>query len=148
MRIAVINGPNLNKLGSRDTYTYGRETLAETNAKLQKAFPDVELNFFQSNSEGEIIDTIQSANADQSTVGIVINPGAYAHYSYAIADAMADCTLPVVEVHISNIHAREDFRAKTVTGASAAAIISGCGRMGYQLAITYILSIDNGSLPL
>lgn len=140
MRIAIINGPNLNKLGSRDPEIYGSETLEQTNIKLRNAFPAVELQFFQSNSEGEIIDFIQHADSDPDTMGIVINPGAYAHYSYAIADAIADCEIPVVEVHISNIHARENFRSKSVTGASADAVITGCGRKGYELAVNYILS--------
>lgn len=140
MRIAIINGPNLNKLGSRDPEIYGSETLEQTNTKLLNAFPAVELQFFQSNSEGEIIDFIQHADSEPDTMGIVINPGAYAHYSYAIADAIADCEIPVVEVHISNIHARESFRAQSVTGASADAVITGCGRKGYELAVNYILS--------
>lgn len=140
MRIAIINGPNLNKLGSRDPEIYGSETLEQTNTKLLNAFPAVELQFFQSNSEGEIIDFIQHADSEPDTMGIVINPGAYAHYSYAIADAIADCEIPVVEVHISNIHARENFRSKSVTGASADAVITGCGRKGYELAVNYILS--------
>lgn len=140
MRIAIINGPNLNKLGSRDPEIYGSETMEQTNIKLRNAFPDVELQFFQSNSEGEIIDFIQHADSEPDTMGIVINPGAYAHYSYTIADAIADCEIPVVEVHISNIHARESFRAHSVTGASADAVITGCGRKGYELAVNYILS--------
>ena len=142
MKITIINGPNLNKLGTRDPEIYGSETLEQTNTKLQNAFPDVELEFFQSNSEGKIIDRIQQAGEDLNTMGIVINPGAYTHYSYAIADAITDCDIPVVEVHISNIHARESFRAKSVTGASADAVITGCDRQGYHLAVSYLLSLD------
>lgn len=138
MKIAIINGPNLNLLGVRDTDIYGCDTFDKTLGEIRARFPEDEILFFQSNSEGEIIDYIQKASCSMDVQGIVINPGAYAHYSYAIADAVADCPAPVVEVHISNIHAREEFRAKSVTARHAEAIISGCGRKGYTLAIEYI----------
>lgn len=157
MRILIINGPNLNLLGMRRPEIYGRETFGETLAKLRKRFGKVTLEYFQSNSEGEIINRIQQAafcpdnedngktNATEGeenrVTGIVINPGAYAHYSHAIADAIEACPLPVAEVHISNIFAREEFRTQTVTGRCADAVIAGCGRNGYALAIEHILDM-------
>lgn len=138
MKIAIINGPNLNLLGVRDTDIYGCDTFDKTLDDIHNRFPEDEILFFQSNSEGEIIDYIQKVSRSTDVQGIVINPGAYAHYSYAIADAVADSPVPVVEVHISNIHARDEFRAKSVTARHAAAIISGCGRKGYTLAIEYL----------
>ena len=141
MKVAIINGPNLNILGRRDTTTYGDETFDQTLANIKDHFPSDELIYFQSNSEGEIIDFIQKACFELKVDGIVINPGAYTHYSYAIADAIADAPSPVVEVHISNIHAREDFRSKSVTARYASAVIAGCGRMGYRLAIDYLKTV-------
>lgn len=138
MTITIINGPNLNLLGRRKPEIYGSEEFSETLRKIRDKFPDIDIRYFQSNSEGEIIDLIQRENADLSVLGIVLNPGAYAHYSYAIADAVADSAIPVVEVHISNIHAREAFRATSVTARAAAAVITGCGRKGYEMAIDYI----------
>ena len=140
MIITIINGPNLNMLGKRDPEIYGSETFDDTLRALRASRPDVEIRYFQSNSEGEIIDVIQRESHDPKVIGIVMNPGAYAHYSYAIADAVADSPLPVVEVHISNIHAREAFRSTSVTARSATAVIAGCGRKGYQLALDFILN--------
>lgn len=141
MKIAIINGPNLNRLGKRNPDIYGPQSLDETLNNICQSFKSIEFDCFQSNSEGEIIDKIQQLSDDPLCGGIVINPGAYAHYSYAIADAIRDTQLPVVEVHISNIHARESFRAHSVTAAAANAIISGCGRNGYALAVSQILLI-------
>lgn len=138
MTITIINGPNLNFLGRRNPEIYGAEPFADTLARLREKFPDVEIRYFQSNSEGEIIDLIQRENIDLSVGGIVLNPGAYAHYSLAIADAVADSAIPVVEVHISNIHAREQFRAVSVTARAARALIAGCGRKGYAMAIDFL----------
>lgn len=144
MNIYVINGPNLDRLGNRDTRIYGPESLQDLQDILTKAFPKVNLIFFQSNSEGDIIDKIHEA-ADGATAGIVINPGAYAHYSYAIADALEEVMdyIPAVEVHISNIHAREQFRHTTVTGANTMGIISGLGLFGYKYAIQFIIDFLN-----
>ncbi len=141
MTLAIINGPNLNMLGRRDPAIYGSETLEDTLNALRAEFPDINFTDFQSNSEGEIIDAIQSANQMPDIRGIVINPGAYAHYSYAIADAVADSAVPVVEVHISNIHARESFRSVSVTARAAKAVITGCGRRGYAMAAAYLTSL-------
>lgn len=138
-KIAIINGPNLNRLGKRNPEIYGAETFEETFKKMQTNFTDIELVYFQSNSEGAIIDAIQQFSDSPDIKGIVINPGAYAHYSYAIADAVEDTPLPVVEVHISDIHAREDFRRHSVTSRGAIAMISGKGREGYSLAVLAVL---------
>lgn len=138
MNIAIINGPNLNLLGRRNPEIYGAETFDDTLDALQGEFPDVSFEYFQSNSEGEIIDILHAYGFDGETSGIIINPGAYAHYSLAIADAIEAIETPVVEVHISNIHAREEFRHNSVTARAADAVIAGCGRRGYALAASYL----------
>lgn len=135
LKIGIINGPNLNMLGKRDQNIYGNLTLEEMNQKI-KSFAkkeDVEVTIKQSNSEGEIIDSIQQFSSQMD--GIVINPAAYAHYSYAIADALKDCTIPIIEVHLSNIFSREDFRKKSVTASACVEQIAGFGYQSYVLAI-------------
>lgn len=139
MAITIINGPNLNILGHRAPDIYGQESFQDTLRKIREHFPDTEVRHFQSNSEGGIIDIIQRESSDADVSGIVLNPGAYAHYSFAIADAVADSKVPVVEVHISNIHAREEFRATSVTARAAQGVITGCGRAGYELAIQFLI---------
>ena len=139
MKIAIINGPNLNLLGIRHPEIYGTETLADTLAQVRRAFPEVEIVDFQSNSEGKLIDALHEYGFDPEVRGIVVNPGAYAHYSLALADAIDAIPAPVIEVHISNIHAREEFRHTTVTARAARAVIAGCGRMGYRLAVEALL---------
>ncbi len=142
MTITIINGPNLNLLGRRNPGIYGSETFEDYHARIRESFPEIDIRYFQSNSEGEIISLIQRESTDLSVAGIVLNPGAYAHYSYAIADAVADSAIPVVEVHISNIHAREEFRAHSVTARAARAVIAGCGRKGYAMAIDFIKKME------
>ena len=137
--IVIINGPNLNLLGSREPEIYGSQSLDDFFTELKAEFRDEEIVCFQSNSEGEIIDEIQRYGFDEPCKGIVLNPGGYSHYSVAIADAVAAVPVPVVEVHVSNIHAREDFLATTVTGRSAKGIITGLGLQGYALAVRYLL---------
>ena len=136
MKILVINGPNLNFLGIREPAQYGTENYASLCEKLQKAAAKKgdELSVFQNNSEGAIIDRIQEAYSD-GTEGIIINPGAYTHYSYAIRDALASITVPKIEVHISNIHKREEFRHTSVTAPVCDGQIVGLGIKGYLLAI-------------
>lgn len=145
MEILIINGPNLGHLGKRCPDIYGRRSWPEVMEALRREFPQAALRDFQSNSEGEIIDAIEEASEraaeSRTAAGIVINPGAYTHYSYAIADAIEGTSLPVVEVHISNIFAREDFRARSVTARCAAAVISGMGTDGYAAAVRYLLSL-------
>lgn len=139
MKIAVINGPNLNLLGRRNPEIYGTETLADTISDLRNRYPEVEIVDFQSNDEGRLVDAVQTFGFDPEMTGIVLNPGAYSHYSLAISDAIEAIPVPVVEVHISNIHAREDFRHTSVTARNAVAVIAGCGRLGYQLAAEYLI---------
>lgn len=142
--IAVINGPNLNNLGNRIRAIYGGGTEEDLLKLLRSYFPQIRFNYFQSNFEGEIIGFIQEAAKSDDNIGIIINPGAYAHYSYAIADAIAESPLRVVEVHISNIHAREEFRSRSVTGAQADTIISGAGFFSYVMAAKYLKFLNSG----
>jgi 3-dehydroquinate dehydratase-2 len=135
--ILIINGPNLNLLGKREPGIYGNESFESFFEKLKVLFPDISLHYFQSNIEGEIINKIHEA---QNFVdGIVINPGGYSHTSVAIADAIAAITIPTVEVHISNVHAREEFRKQLITATKCKGVISGLGLDGYQFAIEFLL---------
>lgn len=139
MRLLVINGPNLNFLGIREKGIYGTEDYEYLTGMLQeKARAEGhELEIFQSNCEGEIIDRIQAAYR-QKTEGIIINPGAYTHYSYAIRDALASVSIPIIEVHISNVHKREEFRHVSVTAPVCTGQIVGLGLKGYVLAMDYL----------
>lgn len=138
MKILVLNGPNLNLLGTREPDIYGGGSLADLEDELRGAFPDTTLSFFQSNHEGELIDHLHQAEA-QSISGIVFNGGAYTHTSIAIRDAIAAIRVPVIEVHISNIHAREEFRRHSYFAAVCVGQISGLGRRGYHLAVRYFV---------
>ena len=140
MRLLVVNGPNLNLLGKREPEVYGHTTLGDLEAGLRDAFPDVELEFFQSNHEGELIDALQNSEAD----GIVLNAAGFTHTSVALRDAVASISTPVVEVHISNIAAREDFRHTSLTAAECEGAIFGLGLQGYHLAVRYFLSRNSG----
>jgi 3-dehydroquinate dehydratase-2 len=135
LKIGIINGPNLNMLGKRDQNIYGNLTLEEMNQKIESFAKeeDIELTIKQSNSEGEIIDSIQRFSSQVD--GLIINPAAYTHYSYAIADALRDCPIPTIEVHISDIFSREDFRRKSVTASACTEQIAGFGYQSYILAI-------------
>lgn len=135
--VAVVNGPNLNLVGRREPEIYGRQSLADYLDTLEYAA--VDLRIFQSNHEGVLIERIQEYGNDPECVGIVLNPGALAHYSYALADAIRSVDAPVVEVHISNIHAREEFRHTSVTGAAGVGMITGLGLEGYRVAIDWLL---------
>ncbi|OJH33758.1 type II 3-dehydroquinate dehydratase [Cystobacter ferrugineus] len=134
-RILVIHGPNLNLLGRRERDIYGADTLAEINLALTEVARrhSVELEFFQSNHEGAIIDKIQGAM--ESARGILINPGGFTHYSIAIRDALSAVALPTVEVHLSNIHAREDFRGHTVIAPVCIGQVGGFGKQSYVLGL-------------
>lgn len=134
-RIAMIHGPNLNMLGVRDPEIYGKEDFTSLNKRIENHAKHlgVEVTVQQSNSEGAIIDFIQDARSWAEA--IVINPGAYTHYSYAIRDALADTRLPVIEVHISNVHAREEFRRHSVISPITTGQIVGFGPHGYLLAL-------------
>ena len=138
LRIAIINGPNLNLLGKRETDIYGNISFDQFFDQLKKKFPQVNFSYFQSNVEGELINEIQRVGFDYD--GIIFNPGGYTHTSVAIGDAVAAIKSPVVEVHISNVHAREDFRKLSHISGKAAGSIFGLGLKGYELAVEWFLS--------
>jgi 3-dehydroquinate dehydratase-2 len=135
MRILLINGPNLNTLGTREPDIYGKTTLPEIEAKVREKATSLGLDLvtFQSNSEGALIDFIQAESPNAA--GIIINPGALTHYSFALRDALAASGLSAVEVHISNIYGREHFRRRSVTAASCRGLVAGLGWRGYVVAL-------------
>lgn len=138
MQIAIINGPNLNLLGNREKDIYGSESFEVFLDRLKQQFPQVSFSYFQSNIEGEIVNELQKAG--KAAKGIILNPAAYTHTSVAIGDAIAAIEVPVVEVHISNVHAREDFRKINYVSAKASGSIFGLGLQGYELAVIHLLS--------
>ena len=138
MKVAIINGPNLNLLGKRETDIYGNMSFEQYLDSLRNKYADIAISYFQSNVEGELINELQRVGFDYD--GIVLNPGGYTHTSVAIGDAIAAIKTPVVEVHISNVHAREDFRKLSHVSGKAAGSIFGLGLKGYELAIDYLLS--------
>jgi 3-dehydroquinate dehydratase II len=137
MKIAIINGPNLNLLGKRETDIYGNKSFDNYLDELKTKYPQVEFSYYQSNVEGELINEIQRIGFDYD--GIIINPGGYTHTSVAIGDAIAAIKAPVIEVHISNVHAREEFRKLSHVSAKAAGSIFGLGLKGYELALQWFL---------
>jgi 3-dehydroquinate dehydratase-2 len=137
MKIAIINGPNLNLLGKRETDIYGNESFDSYLEALKTKFPAIEFIYFQSNIEGELIDKIQETGF--SFDGIILNPGGYTHTSVALGDAIAAITTPLVEVHISNIFGREEFRRLSHVSAKAVGVISGLGLKGYELGVQYFI---------
>ena len=136
-KILIINGPNLNLLGRREPEIYGRESFEDYFIGLKERFPQVELEYYQSNHEGDIIDRIHSVGFSYD--GIVLNAGAYTHTSIAIHDAIKGVTTPVVELHISNVHAREDYRHRSMIAPACRACLCGFGLKGYDLAIESFL---------
>ena len=130
MRIQIINGPNINLLGKREPSIYGSVTFEDFLIELRANYPDVEISYYQSNTEGELIDKIQETGFDVD--GIILNAGAYTHTSIALQDAIRAVTSPVVEVHISNVHARESFRHKSMIAAACKGVICGFGLKSYQ----------------
>lgn len=138
MKIAIINGPNLNLLGKRETDIYGNMPFEEFLSSLKKKYASVEISYFQSNVEGELINELQRVGFDHD--GIIFNPGGYTHTSVAIGDAVAAIKTPVVEVHISNVHAREEFRKLSHVSGKAAGSIFGLGLKGYELALEWFIS--------
>ena len=131
MKILIVNGPNLNLLGTREPEIYGSVSMEQYLNELRQEFSDHEILYYQSNVEGEIINRLQENDFE----ALIINPGAFTHYSYAIADCLKNISQPKAEVHISNIYKREEFRQKSVTAANVDGILSGFGLKGYRLAI-------------
>lgn len=138
-QIQIINGPNLNLLGKREPEIYGDQSFETYFDQLKKQFPDIALHYFQSNHEGDLIDKLHEIGFQYD--GIVFNPAAFTHYSYALADAILAIETPVVEVHISDIQQREDFRKISVTAVHCLEQISGKGLLGYELAIRKLISL-------
>ena len=138
MRVLIINGPNLNMLGRRDSNIYGQTRLSEIEAQVRAKAEalGVETRFFQSNHEGAIIDYLQESSAEAA--GVIINAGALTHYGLSLRDALADTGLPIIEVHISNIHARERFRRNSVIAPVAVGQIAGLGPQGYVFALEFL----------
>lgn len=136
-RILVINGPNLNLLGRREPGVYGSESLADVEQRVRRRAGELgcEVEFRQSNIEGEIVSWLQEAGEGSGFDAVVMNPGAFTHYSYAIRDAISGARVRLYEVHISNVHAREEFRHHSVVSAVAAGIVVGMGTIGYELAL-------------
>lgn len=132
--VLVLNGPNLNRLGVREPDVYGALTLADIEADLRKQFPDLTLTFAQHSGEGDLIDALHAADT-VTTAGVVFNPGGYAHTSVALRDAIASISTPVVEVHISNVYARESFRHTSLLSAVCAGVITGFGVAGYAMGV-------------
>lgn len=135
MKILIVNGPNLNLLGTREPEIYGNTSMVDYLQHLKISFPETEFLYFQSNWEGAIIDRLQENDFD----ALVLNAGAFTHYSYAIADCLKNISKPKIEVHISNIYKREEFRQKSVTAAYTDALISGFGLQGYKLAVQSLI---------
>jgi 3-dehydroquinate dehydratase-2 len=137
MKIMIINGPNLNLLGVREPDVYGNEGFNDYLTSLRLKYPSVEIHYVQNNVEGILINALQEAGFSYD--GIILNPGGYTHTSVAIGDAIAAITTPVIEVHISNVHAREDFRKLSHVSAKAKGTIAGLGLRGYELALRYFV---------
>lgn len=137
MQIAIINGPNLNLLGKREPGIYGNESFESYFEKLKAQYPDVQLSYFQSNIEGEMINHLHEIGFSYD--GILLNAGGYTHTSVALRDAISAIKTPVLEIHISNIHAREEFRHKSMIAPACVGSICGLGMKGYALGVAYFL---------
>lgn len=140
MKIAIINGPNLNLLGTREPDIYGNMSFEIFLDQLTERYPSIEFSYYQSNIEGEIINALQLVGFEYD--GVILNPAGYTHTSVAIGDAIAAIKTPVIEVHISNVHAREDFRKLSHVSAKAVGSIFGLGLKGYELAVEWFLSLQ------
>jgi len=138
MKIAIINGPNLNLLGKREPGIYGSQSFEEYFEGLMKKYPAIDFVYYQSNIEGELVNALQKFGFDFD--GIILNPGGYTHTSVAIGDAIGSIKTPVIEVHISNVQAREEFRKISLVSAKCKGTIAGLGLQGYELAVSYFLN--------
>lgn len=138
MKLLILNGPNLQRLGRREPAIYGSETMDDIVLRLQKAYPEVEISYAQSNCEGTLIDLLYEA-CDGGVQGVAFNAGAYTHTSVALHDAIRGCELPVVEVHLSNVHSREAFRHKSLLAPACLGVVAGFGADSYRLAIEGLL---------
>ncbi len=143
MKIAIINGPNLNLLGKRETDIYGNKPFEEYLLELKAKFPSIQLEYHQSNIEGELINYLQQVGFTHD--GIILNPGGYTHTSVAIGDAIAAIKAPVIEVHISNVHAREEFRKLSHVSGKSIGSIFGLGLKGYELALHYFFEKETSN---
>lgn len=141
LKIAIINGPNLNLTGMREPQIYGNQTFEQWIPELEKSFPNVILSYFQSNIEGELINRLHACRLEAD--GIILNAGAYTHTSIALADAIAAIQVPCIELHLSNVWAREEFRKTSYIASRCIGSISGLGMEGYRLAIAYFLSLNH-----
>lgn len=141
MKIEIINGPNLNMLGRREEIFYGTEPFEKILEGLKERYPQFEIGYFQSNVEGEIVTHLQKL-ADEKLHGLIINAGAYTHYSFAIHDALLILQVPKVEVHLSNIYSREEFRRKSVLTSACNGLIAGFGKESYRLAVDYLAGLE------
>ena len=140
MKISILNGPNLNLLGNRENDIYGSQTFESYLEELELSYPTIEFQYYQSNVEGELINELQRAGKECD--GIILNPAGYTHTSVSIGDAIAAISVPVIEVHISNIFSRESFRTISHVSAKAKGVISGLGLKGYELALQALLNIS------
>ena len=141
MKIQIINGPNLNLLGQREPGIYGSESFDNYLPKLRERFPDVEIDYYQSNIEGELINKMQETGFFGSYDGIVLNAGAYTHTSVALQDCIRSLRCPVIEVHISNVHKREEFRHKSLISCACLGVICGFGLNSYRLAVEALIDV-------
>ena len=137
LHLAIVNGPNLNLIGTREVDIYGGKSFDDYYRELQKKYPEIQFNYYQSNVEGEIINFLHSCRGKMD--GIVFNGGGYTHTSIAIPDAITAISIPTIEVHISNIYAREEFRKTSYTAAKCIGSITGLGLNGYQLAVQHLI---------
>ncbi|MDN3687581.1 type II 3-dehydroquinate dehydratase [Cyclobacterium jeungdonense] len=141
MKIAIINGPNLNLLGKREPEIYGSRSFEDYFGNLVQKYPDLELSYFQSNGEGELVNQLHAVGFEVD--GILINAGAYTHTSVAIGDALAAISSPALEIHISNIYQREEFRHKSFLSRQCVGMIAGLGLLGYELGLQYFIKKEN-----
>ncbi|WP_162342478.1 type II 3-dehydroquinate dehydratase [Cyclobacterium salsum] len=141
MKIAIINGPNLNLLGKREPDIYGNRSFEDYFETLVQKYPELELSYFQSNGEGELVNQLHAVGFDVD--GILINAGAYTHTSVAIGDALAAISSPALEIHISNIYKREEFRHKSFLSRQCVGMIAGLGLLGYELGLQYFIKNEN-----